>query len=36
MTADVFVLRFLLLMFAAWVNQQQQVPGYLVEENRIL
>jgi hypothetical protein len=36
MTADMFVLRFLLFTFAGWVNRQQQlVREYLVEVNRV-
>jgi len=37
MSADLHALRFLLLIFAGWVNRhQQQVIEYLVEENRVL
>ena len=37
MTADLHALRFLLLIFAGWVNRHQpRVIEYLVEENRIL
>ena len=37
MSADLHALRFLLLVFAGWVNRhQQRVIEYLVEENRVL
>ncbi len=37
MSADLHALRFLLVIFAGWVNRhQQRVIEYLVEENRVL
>ena len=37
MTADVYLLRVLLVTLAGWVNRHQQhVIEYLVEENRVL
>lgn len=37
MSADLHALRFLLLIFAGWVNRhQQRVIEYLLEENRVL